>query len=118
VPTGRKGNTKRKDERQVAREIPITAPMLAVIEEMRRRGIDQSLKALVFPSPHGGPHSEGGCSQFMQRTLSWESYINVHGFRSTLRDWCRANEYPSHLWTFRLITCSATGPRSLTAPIR
>jgi integrase len=103
VPTGRKGNTKRKDERQVAREIPVTAPMLTVLEEMQRRRTDKDdPKALVFPSPLGGPHNEGSCAQFMQHTLKWEIYINVHGFRSTLRDWCRANEYPSHLWDIQV----------------
>jgi integrase len=121
VPTGRKGNTKRKDERQVAREIPITKGMLRVIEEMRQKPIDLSPKAPVFPSPHphGGFHNKGSCSQFMQQTLKWEIYINVHGGRSTLRDWCRANGYPNHLWEIQVdhklgdTTSQSYGPDTL-----
>jgi integrase len=37
VPTGRDGNTKRKDEREVPREIPINRPMQKVLDEMKRR---------------------------------------------------------------------------------
>jgi integrase len=105
VPTGRKGNTKRKDERQVAREIPITPLMQAVLDEMRKKGIDQSPKAFVFPSPtnpHGGPHNQGSCAQFVQQTLKWETLFHMHGFRSTLRDWCRANGYSPHLWEIQV----------------
>jgi integrase len=80
------------------RPVPITPPMLAVLEEMQRRRTDQDdPKALVFPSPHGGPYEQSSCSQFIRNTLKWESHITVHGFRSTLVDWCRANKFPEHL---------------------
>jgi integrase len=81
-----------------ARPVPITPPMLAVLKEMQRRGTDQSPNALVFPSPHGGPYEQSSCSQFLRNTLKWKTpKIDVHGFRSTLVDWCRANKFPEHL---------------------
>jgi integrase len=81
------------------RPIPITPPMLAVLEEMQRRPIDHSPTALVFPSPHGGPYEINTCWQLITKTLKWESnpQVTVHGFRSTLVDWCRANGYAEHL---------------------
>jgi integrase len=80
------------------RTIPITPPMLAVLEEMRRRPIDQAPDALVFPSPHGGPLDQSSCSQFIRSTLKWKTpKIDVHGFRSTLVDWCRAHGFAEHL---------------------
>ena len=80
------------------RSVPITPPMLAVLKEMQRRSIDHAHDALVFPSPHGGPLEQSSCSQFLRNTLKWKSpKIDVHGFRSTLVDWCRANEFPEHL---------------------
>jgi integrase len=86
--------------------VPITPPMLAVLQEMRRRPIDQSPDALVFPSPHGGEHNEGSTSNFIHFTLRWQELvrqpdgsmkrITLHGFRSTLKDWSRANKYPDY----------------------
>ena len=53
----------------------------------------------MFPSPFGGPYEINTCWQLITKTLKWESNppITVHGFRSTLVDWCRANEFPEHL---------------------
>src|SRR5262249_31405701 len=81
------------------RPVPITKPMLDVIKQMQKKDIDQSPNALVFPSPHGGPLDQSSCSQFLRNTLKWKSpKIDVHGFRSTLVDWCRAQKiYPEHL---------------------
>lgn len=31
---------------------------------------------------------------FINRTLKRDDGITVHGFRSTLKDWCRANRFP------------------------
>jgi integrase len=81
------------------RPIPITTPMLEVLEDMQRRPIDHAPKALVFPSPHGGPYEINTCWQLIIKTLKWESDppITVHGFRSTLTDWCHARGYAPRL---------------------
>jgi integrase len=78
--------------------IPITPPMLHVLDEMQRR-IDHSPTALVFPSPHGGPYEINTCWQLITKTLKWESDppITVHGFRSTLTDWCHAHGFAPRL---------------------
>jgi integrase len=73
------------------RPIPITPPMRKVLEEMLRRPVDHSPNALVFPGSNGRPHGETSCPQFVRSTLKWTTpKIDLHGFRSTLRDWCRA----------------------------
>ena len=73
--------------------------MLDVLEEMQRRPIDHSPNALVFPSPHGGPYEINTCWQLITKTLKWESDppITVHGFRSTLTDWCHAHGFAPRL---------------------
>jgi integrase len=79
------GKTHKRD-----RPIPITKSMLAVLKEMQRRRTDQSPNALVFPSPRGGPYCVNSCTYFLSKILKWTPKINLHGFRSTLPDWCRA----------------------------
>jgi integrase len=80
------GKTHKRD-----RPIPITPPMKAVLEELLRRPIDHSPNAPVFPSPRSGaPYCVNSCTFFLNKILKWESKIDLHGFRSTLRDWCRA----------------------------
>jgi integrase len=85
-----------------ARPVPVTPPMLAVLEEMRRRRKDDAPGALVFPNPWGGEYEINACSQFINKTLKWEAKATVHGFRSTLVDWARANDFPSHLIDLQL----------------
>jgi hypothetical protein len=63
VPTGRDGNVKRKDEREMPRELPITPQMLDVLERAKKKcilmGIDPSSRdAPVFPGQDGRPHGE------------------------------------------------------------
>jgi integrase len=84
------------------RPIPITPPMLEVIKQIQKKGINQGDKALIFPSYHGGPYKINSCSRFIGYTLKWESEITLHGFRSTLRDWCRANGYPNEWWEIQV----------------
>ena len=54
-----------------------------------------------------GTLNRANFNQFVRLQLRWENHITIHGFRSTLRDWCRANKYPEVWWTFRLIIRSA-----------
>jgi integrase len=82
--------------------VPITRPMLAVLEEMQRRRMDEAPDALVFPSPRGGEYELSTCSQFVRNTLKWDAKVTVHGFRSTFVDWARANGFPSHLIDMQL----------------
>jgi integrase len=76
--------------------------MLAVIEGMQRRRTDQDPKALVFSSPYGGGPLTS-VSRFLDRSLNWKTpKIVVHGFRSTLADWCRENGFAKHLIDIQL----------------
>jgi integrase len=96
-----------------SRPIPIPPRMRAILDEMERRRTDPPDDAApIFPSPYGGgPHSQLTCSQFLRDTLKWDElvrcpdgsmrHITLHGFRSTLRDWCRANCYEELLWKFQ-----------------
>jgi integrase len=95
VPTGKEGNTKRKDERDRPREIPITPQMLAVIDRMRKNGID----AYLFPGQRDGkPYGEASCSFFLDKTLKWTPKCHVHGFRTTLADWAdETTDFPEQL---------------------
>lgn len=81
-------------------ERPITKPMRAVLEEMQKRRRDLSPDGLVFPSSwtRGGGLNRSNLNQFMREQLKWEYHVTVHGFRSTLRDWCRVNRFPDLLW--------------------
>jgi integrase len=85
--------------------VPITKPMWAVLAEMKRRDPDCRPDALIFPSPRGGGtrggnwHSTGlpfevnTVARFIRESLKWPTEITPHGFRSTLTDWCRANQH-------------------------
>jgi integrase len=92
LKTGRKFRTDRP--------VPITKTVLAVVEEARRRRTNQSPDALVFPARHDGrPFKAANASTWINTSaFKWETKITVHGFRSTLRDWCRANRYPPEWW--------------------
>jgi integrase len=107
IPTGRDGHVKRKDEREVPREIPITTAILGLLERARKKcifeGIDPSNpNAPVFPGMRGAPHVRQSCCEFLRSALNWEGKITVHGLRSTLRDWCRANGYPGEWWEIQV----------------
>jgi integrase len=74
---------------------PITKSMLAILDEMQKRCTDWSDDALVFPGPFSGKavtHSD--VSHFILHCFKWETKITAHGLRSTLKDWCRVNEFP------------------------
>jgi len=79
------------------RPVPITPPMLAVLEEMQRRRTSDAPNAWVFPRRNGRPYADTACSQFVTKSLKWEPSITVHGFRSTLTDWCHAYGFAQRL---------------------
>jgi integrase len=85
-----------KKNKKESRAVPITTHMLAVLEEVQKRRTSQSPDALVFPSSAciGAPLWRSTIYQFVQRSLKLDVEITVHGFRSTLKDWCRANRFP------------------------
>jgi hypothetical protein len=76
------------------RAIPITKPMIAVLERAKERRLNPSDdEALIFPPPEG-PDGKGKplkateLSEFMEE-LKWQKQpdARVHGFRNTLKDW-------------------------------
>jgi len=87
--------------------VPITKPMWAILMEMERRKPDHAPDALIFSSPRTQRGWRGNGSSWRDegrafevntvarfvRHLEWETEVTPHGFRSTLTDWCRANEY-------------------------
>lgn len=77
-------------------ERPITKSMLAVLEEIRGRRLDRSPDAFVFPAKWAkdGMLNRPNFNQFIREQLGWEIDATNHGFRSTLKDWCRANKFP------------------------
>jgi integrase len=88
-----------------ALERPLTKPMLSILEEMQTRRTDQSPGALIFPSLRGRPLPPKMPSFELRRylrSIGESDKVTVHGFRSTLRDWCRANKFPESLWNFQV----------------
>jgi integrase len=94
-------HTKRK-ERDQPHRMPITRSMLRIFQVMEEMRTD--LQAPIFPSHHKRWVQSGRRvgSQTLLRIVRQlqpdfgEDFTN-HGFRSTLKDWCRANGY-SEAW--------------------
>ena len=90
-------NTKRKD---VVHRMPITRSAAAIFDLMQQMRTDLSPNAPIFPSHHKRwkqSHNRVGSQTLMRvvRQLApefGESFVN-HGFRTTLKDWCRINGY-------------------------
>jgi integrase len=75
------------------RAIPITKPMLAVLEEMQRRYPDASPDDFIFPSPYtGASYARISVGRTLEK-LNWKTKITPHGFRATLQAWAQANSY-------------------------
>jgi integrase len=83
---------------RAVRSIPITKPMLAVLEEMQSRRKNQSDEAVIFPAARGAAIYGPNLGRYLRETIAWEPKATLHGFRSTLRDWCRANRFPNEYW--------------------
>jgi integrase len=100
--------------------VPITSSMLRVLRRIQWFRRDQSPNALVFARPDGGPYNKTQCSLFIRTVLKWDERVPCpdgvmrlpvpHGFRSTLRDWCRVNRQEDLLWKFQ--TDHVTGDKS------
>ena len=85
------------------RPIPITKPMLVVLEEMQKRRVDPSPDAITFPGVYsGGVINAATIANFLPRVLEWKIDVSNHGMRSTLRDWCRANGFPAEYWDIQV----------------
>jgi integrase len=106
------------------RPIPITKSMRAVLDEMHKRHPDHSHDALIFPSE--GTRARGGqLSSSTPRNIirsipklrDWCRANNVkmtaHGFRSTLKGFCRAHGYHVDWWKIQVD--HALGNKSDTA---
>lgn len=79
------------------RPVPLTKPMLDIIEAMRSRRFDQSEDAYVFPSPlpkrngrYGLPYAQPQLDKTIEKV--WD--MDVHGARTAARMWATYNEYP------------------------
>jgi integrase len=107
IPSGRYGHLKRKDEREVPREVPITRVMVDLIKRRDKKCIEMGIDPLdqnapMFPSWRGGPLCPSSCVQFLSKTLDWEGKVTVHGLRDTFKNWSRAADYSEVLSEIQL----------------
>lgn len=95
VPAGHRKKRKGGDEKKHKdRAITISKPMLAVLEEMKRRCPDAKRDDLIFP----GRGKNGGlrrgstlqCAQKIVKLFKPETHITQHGFRAMYQAWHRA----------------------------
>lgn len=101
-------HTKRKEPGQPHR-MPITRSMLRIFQVMEEMCTDPSPQAPIFPSHHKRwvQSHRRVCSQTLLRIVKQlapqfgEEFVN-HGFRSTLKNWCRANGYPESWWELQV----------------
>jgi integrase len=88
--------TKRKEEGHPHR-MPITRSMAAIFDLMQQMRTDPSQQAPIFPSHHKRwvQSDRRVGSQTLQRVMTQlgrnlgKNFVN-HGFRSTLKNWCKA----------------------------
>lgn len=97
------------------RPIPITKPMLAVIKKMENRRADQTGEAFMFPNRYKAPIRATVPPNFLAITFKWETKLTAHGFRSTLRDWCRANRFPPEWWDIQVDHAIGNGNKASQA---
>jgi integrase/transcriptional regulator with XRE-family HTH domain len=92
----------KKTKKKKRPPIPITKPMLAILGEMQKIRINPAPDGVVFPS-FDAPGSRRLCDRPLtissamnvhRHLLKWSIQITTHGFRSTLKDWWRANRFP------------------------
>jgi integrase len=89
------GNKHHRDK-----ERPITPPMKAVLDEMKQRHGDAP-NAFVFPGLiKGKPLTKRAWAGFIKNNLKYDCHL--HGFRTTLRKWMRANRRPEYLWSIQV----------------
>src|SRR5262249_43825926 len=74
-------------------QIPTSAPMKDVLEQMKRLYPDRTPDDddFVFPSPYknrqGKPLSRAAMSNFVRTCIQWPTKFDAHGFRSTFAMW-------------------------------
>ena len=82
-------------------QIPISAPMKDVLEQMKCRYPDRAPDSFVFPSPYknrqGKPLSRVAMSNFLRTGIQWPKKIHAHGFRSTFIMWAEERRYDREL---------------------
>src|SRR5262249_23518257 len=82
-------------------QIPISAPMKDVLEQMKRRYPDRTPDDFVFPSPYknrqGKPLSRVAMSHFLRTCIQWPTMIHAHGFRTTFTTWAEERGYSREL---------------------
>ncbi|MGC2076514.1 MAG: tyrosine-type recombinase/integrase [Xanthobacteraceae bacterium] len=85
------GHTKSK-----IRAVPISGPMLEVLEGQKKiNGGKPETDDLIFPGgARNGGVGRGVINSFIKNTLKWDVQITVHGFRTTLNTWAKAQRPP------------------------
>jgi integrase len=93
---------------RTARPIPITKPMLVVLQGVHERRRDASPDALVFPSSKGNMQIDTWTLHEVIKRMGWtdkkgKPLFTPHGLRSTLRDWMRAEtHFNDVLWKIQV----------------
>jgi hypothetical protein len=120
------GHSYNKDE---GKRVPITKPMLALLEHAKqiaypkiqstghspglkqkrpqifpraRHVADCSPDALVFPNSVNEPYNEAMLARFMRQQMSKWRPARPHGFRTSLKDFWKANEFPMEWWDIQV----------------
>jgi integrase len=107
----RKLKLKYKLNPRYTHEVPLAPGMIAVLDQVKADGYDTSPEAPIFASmSRSGIFDASVISNFIRKHL--QPYIrkvygvdivfHAHGFRSSLRDWWRANEYSAALWKLQV----------------
>jgi integrase len=79
----KKGHTKNE-----IRSIPISKPMLAVLQAQKRKTNAIGDDDFIFPGgAYDGGLGKGVINEFIKNTLKWDVHVTVHGFRATLTAW-------------------------------
>lgn len=84
--------------------LPITEPMRAILNEMKRRSPNRTPESRIFPSSQnsGQPYCLSHIQRFLDDSIGWESRINVHGFRATFNGWRQKQQYPDNLYEYQI----------------
>jgi integrase len=82
----KKGHTKNK-----VRAIPISKAMMEVLKGQQKKYPNATGEDFIFPgNGRNGGLGRGVILGFIRNTLKWNVSITVHGFRSTLSAWAKA----------------------------
>lgn len=82
---------KRGQTKNEVRAIPISGPMLEVLEAQKKKYPGATEDDFIFPGgAEDGGLGKGVLNEFIKNTLKWDVRITVHGFRATLNAWAKA----------------------------